>query len=121
MIKLIKLCLVCCLMLRVTFVEADIKNYQEYIAALKELEEQYKAIDKTIDLSGCTMREVVKHLHDILQTRAHSKIGTAQEEDSYPALLKVNEVVYELYFHGTKDMPGNCRLKNKKKKMVKLG
>lgn len=68
MIKLTKLCFVCCLTFRATFVKAD---YQSYITALKELEEQYYGMDKTIDLSGCTMREVVKQMHDILKLRVH--------------------------------------------------
>lgn len=116
MIKLIKLCFVCCLIFRATFVEADYENYEKYIEELKELEERYRNVDKTIDLSGRTMREVVKRLHDILQTRAHSKIGTSQEQDSHPALLKVNGVVYELYFQGTESQPGNCLLKRQGEK-----
>lgn len=92
MIKLIKLCFIGCLILRVTFVSVDYQNYQDYITALKEIEEWYSNIDKTIDLSGCTMREVVKQLHDILQLRAHGKVGTSQE-DSYQAVLQVNDVV----------------------------
>ena len=92
------------------------------------MEKKYGSIDKPendkriIVLSdpdagiNSTMREVIMQLRDILQLRANAKIGTSQEEDSHPALLKVNGVVYELYFHGTKDMPGNCRLKKQGEK-----
>lgn len=122
MVKLIKLCFVCCLIFRATFVSADYQKYKEYIEALVELEQKYRPVDKskedkrTIELSGRTMGYAINKLRDILRLRADTKIGTSQEGDSHPALLKVNGVVYELYFHGTKDMPGNCRLKKQGEK-----
>ena len=122
MIKLIKLCFVCYLIFRATFVEADYQKYEEYIKELAELEQKYRQVDepekdeRIIVLSDSTMKQVIDQLQHILQLRADTKIGTSQEEDSHPALLKVNGVVYELYFHGTKDMPGNCRLKQQGKK-----
>ena len=111
MIKLIKLCFVCCLIFRATFVEADYQNYEKYINELKELEERYRNVDKTIDLSGCTMRQVIIQLRDILRMRIHNPIGASRKQDSYPALLKVNDDYYELYFQGTESQPGNCLLK----------
>lgn len=117
MIRLVKLCFVCCLIFRATFVGADYENYKKYIEELKELEERYKNVDKIIDLSGYTMREVISRLHDMLRIRIHNQIGTSRREDSHPALLKVNNVIYELYFHGTEKQPGNCMLKRKDKKL----
>lgn len=114
MIKLIKLCFICCLIFRATFVEADYQKYKEYIEELAKLEQKYRDVDKMIDLSDYTMSRVINMLHSILQLRAHTQIGIPQKEpkgESHPALLKVNGVVYELYFLGTKGMPGNCRLK----------